>query len=157
MLTVVEVIPPVDAVDCSDYYIALSLRFRPEAEVGLYCYFEQLCGGSNQGYLEVKVAADTGEIASFVALKLPVLGGDFPADVPVVEGSVRLDLARWADLGDDPRIHSVNERAPITVSRKDGSVYYSFSDVAPERFAVSGSVGFGIGPDNELTGMMINA
>ncbi|HEX2131619.1 MAG TPA: hypothetical protein VHH15_08650 [Actinophytocola sp.] len=154
-VTVAGMSPAVDPLDETGDRLALALRFGPEVP-GLYCYYEQRDGGPDAGYVEMKVAEGTGEIAEVVVVTRPTATGRFPADVPVVEGTVRLDLARWAELAGeaDPRIDFVRERARLSVSTKDGAVYYALSDVEPERIVRSGSAGFGVGPAGELTGVI---
>lgn len=144
-----------DLLDETDGYLALSLRFGSEVQ-GLYCCYEQRDGGPDAGYIELKVAEGTGEIAAIVVVTRPTATGRFPVDVPVVEGTVRLDLTRWAELAEeaDPRINFVRERARLSVSTKDEAVYYGLSDVVPERIVRSGSAGFGVGPAGELTGLI---
>ncbi|SFB48393.1 hypothetical protein SAMN05216266_113136 [Amycolatopsis marina] len=154
-VTVTGISSAADLLDETDDYLPLSLRFGPDVQ-GLYCYFEQRDGGPNAGYIELKVAAGTGEIAAVVVVTRPTVTGTFPEDVPVVEGIVRLELARWAELAEepDPRTNFVRERSPLSVSTKNGAVYYGLADVVPERIVRSGSAGFGVGPKGELAGVI---
>ncbi|WP_125727964.1 hypothetical protein [Kibdelosporangium aridum] len=151
-MIVTELIPATEVVDHADMYLEVNLRFSPQPEHHLrYCYFEDLEGGPGRGYVEVGFTEETGAIAEVVVITRPAWTGKFPADVPVVDGSIRVDRGNW-DV--DPRINFIRERGAHSVSTKDKMVYYAVSGVPPAKFVRSGPVGFGLGEAGELTGFV---
>ncbi|MFC0109625.1 hypothetical protein [Kibdelosporangium aridum] len=154
-MIVTEVIPAIDSVDESDAYLEVKVRFGPHLQ-RVYCYFEEHEGGPDKGYIEIGFDEYTGNAAEVVVIIRPAGTGVFPADVPVVEGSIRANFDRWAELADrsDPQINFVRQRGAMSVSTKDKMTYYAFSAATPDRFVRSGSVGFGVGEAGELLGFV---
>ncbi|WP_158882301.1 hypothetical protein [Amycolatopsis anabasis] len=163
-LMVAAVGPSKVPVDRSDEYLPLSIDFDPGQECvdSIYYLVEERYGGANEGYVELKVEPSSGGILGVVAITKPRTGCDVPPfgndGLPIAEGLARVDVSKWSALkGErDPHVNFVRERSSLAFGENDTSVYLSLSPVAPVKWLVSGFVGFGVGADGELTGVISN-
>ncbi|QUQ66190.1 hypothetical protein [Kutzneria sp. CA-103260] len=143
-----------------DVYVPFSVDWVPVGSAGTPAYYfaEDRDGGSSAGYVELKIERVTGEVIAVVVVNLPKRQAAMPdlTGIPVVEGGVRVDLAPWEPNPDlVPTKERFDERCPLSVAEDETHVYFGLSDTAPVRLVMAGPTGFGIGPDDELTGIVV--
>jgi hypothetical protein len=158
VLTVKSVSDPRVASVDDDPYILFSADWVSPGGAGLPVYYfatDQSSESGKNGFIEVKLERLTGEVIGAVVVSLPTARSDIPDSIPFENGAVRVDMEPWVPNPDlVPTKGRFDESESLSVSFNDSHIYFAFCDELPVRWVMGGTVGFGVGLEGELTGLI---
>jgi hypothetical protein len=146
MLVVTHLDQPRNAVVQSDDYIPLSVNW---VEVGSVRPIYYRIRSADGGYVELKIEPLRGELIGAVVIDSPARRVEVPESIyitsQVTEAALFVGLENWEPNPDNvPTREYVSEESRLGWGEDATYLYYSFSDLEPDRFVMAGSAGFGI-------------
>lgn len=161
-LKVVQIKPARAAEVEDDEYLPLSVHWMSPGSAGTPAYyFVRGSEDAADGYIELKMEPLTGEVIGLIVITMPkrreLMPGFRPSSLPTVAGAVCVDLSNW-DLERDQftRQGQVDELCSLVVIKDETHVYFALSDITPVCSVLADGIGFGLGPENELAGIVVS-